>query len=329
MDINLKGFKANCGHTQMGDLAIHRGRRMTESETRMAVNYGIEQGYELASQIPDEVLDAICDPRNSDYAKYDDTPRFLTLEALSDILRDIAGYRGYLEMTNAKNERKMKYSCPRIVQGHLAIEELTMAQFLLIREFIRICKRDGKWPNPDFGTPVNPRIEALLDEISQITTEDQKSQTNDETQNPNKRRCAKPRAMDRRPAHRQRRKLRLIRANVPQPAPRHTEPSARPPHANRIRNPEHKRIMLQSDTPYIVVPMEVMDKLNHQLFIFRANCPEHLKGSLDFADHNRLHIAAMLAAGMLANEVRCYPVDRALELADQLIAACEKGGQDA
>lgn len=41
--------------------------------------------------------------------------------------------------------------------------------------------------------------------------------------------------------------------------------------------------MLQSDTPYIAVPMEVMDKLNHQLFIFRANCPEHLKGSLDFA----------------------------------------------
>ena len=40
--------------------------------------------------------------------------------------------------------------------------------------------------------------------------------------------------------------------------------------------------MLQSDTPYIAVPMEVMDKLNHQLFIFRANCPEHLKGSPDF-----------------------------------------------
>ena len=32
--------------------------------------------------------------------------------------------------------------------------------------------------------------------------------------------------------------------------------------------------MLQSDTPYIAVPMEVMDKLNHQLFIFRANCPD-------------------------------------------------------
>lgn len=27
----------------------------------------------------------------------------------------------------------------------------------------------------------------------------------------------------------------------------------------------------------------------------------------------------MLAAGMLANDVRCYPVDRALELADKLI----------
>lgn len=37
-----------------------------------------------------------------EYAKYDDTPRFLTLEALSDILRDIAGYRGYLKITNAK-----------------------------------------------------------------------------------------------------------------------------------------------------------------------------------------------------------------------------------
>lgn len=36
-------------------------------------------------------------------------------------------------------------------------------------------KLNGKWPNPDFGTPVNPRIEALLDEIIQITTEDQKA----------------------------------------------------------------------------------------------------------------------------------------------------------
>ena len=39
-----------------------------------------------------------------------------------------------------------------------------------------------------------------------------------------------------------------------------------------------------------------------------------------FKNHNRLHIAAILAAGMLANDNRCYPVDRALELADALIA---------
>lgn len=102
MNINLKGFKSNCGHTQMGDLAIHRGRRMTESETRMAVNYGIEQGYELASQIPDEVLDAICDPHNSDYAKYDDTPRFLTLEALSKAIGSLREAEQYLKITNAK-----------------------------------------------------------------------------------------------------------------------------------------------------------------------------------------------------------------------------------
>lgn len=61
-------------------------------------------------------------------------------------------------------------------------------------------------------------------------------------------------------------------------------------------------------------------------------CPsQHFDNIINqsFADHNRLHIAAMLAAGMLANEVRCYPIDRALELADQLITACKKGGQDA
>lgn len=48
-----------------------------------------------------------------------------------------------------------------------------------------------------------------------------------------------------------------------------------------------------------------------------------------FREHNRLHIAAILAAGMLASEVRCYPVDRALELADALIAECEKGDNNA
>lgn len=41
--------------------------------------------------------------------------------------------------------------------------------------------------------------------------------------------------------------------------------------------------MLQKDTPYIVVPMDAMDKILHQIGIFRENCPEHLKESLEFA----------------------------------------------
>lgn len=99
MDVNIKGFKANCNDGPMGDFIMHKGHRMTESETRMAVNWGIENGYELASQLPDVVVDAICDPHNSDYEKYDDTPYFFTIESLRPILREIAGYRGYLEMT--------------------------------------------------------------------------------------------------------------------------------------------------------------------------------------------------------------------------------------
>lgn len=45
-----------------------------------------------------------------------------------------------------------------------------------------------------------------------------------------------------------------------------------------------------------------------------------------FRDHNRLQIAAILAAGLLANDARCYPIGRALELADELITInyCEK-----
>ena len=38
--------------------------------------------------------------------------------------------------------------------------------------------------------------------------------------------------------------------------------------------------MIQSNTSYIVVPMEVMDRLNHQLFIFRYSpkLTDKLKG---------------------------------------------------
>ena len=50
-----------------------------------------------------------------------------------------------------------------------------------------------------------------------------------------------------------------------------------------------------------------------------------LKGS--FREHNRLHIAAMLCAGMLANDCNVYPIDRAIKFADKLISECEKGGE--
>ena len=41
--------------------------------------------------------------------------------------------------------------------------------------------------------------------------------------------------------------------------------------------------MIQKDKPYIVVPMVVMDRILHQVGIFRANCPEHLIDSCEFA----------------------------------------------
>lgn len=83
----------------MGDFAIHNGRRMTESETRMAVNWGIKNGFETASMIPTEILDAICEPTCHDYDEYDDTPDFFTLETLRPILREIQGWHDTIDMT--------------------------------------------------------------------------------------------------------------------------------------------------------------------------------------------------------------------------------------
>lgn len=83
----------------MGDLAVHNGRRMTERETRMAVNYGIRHDIKTASMIPAEILDDICDPACHDYDKYDDTPDFFTLETLRPILREIQGWRDTIDMT--------------------------------------------------------------------------------------------------------------------------------------------------------------------------------------------------------------------------------------
>lgn len=79
MDVDIKGFKANFGDGPMGDSFIYKGRRMTERETRMAVNWGIKNGFKTARMIPTEILDAICDPARNDYDEYDDTPHFFSL----------------------------------------------------------------------------------------------------------------------------------------------------------------------------------------------------------------------------------------------------------
>ena len=52
-----------------------------------------------------------------------------------------------------------------------------------------------------------------------------------------------------------------------------------------------------------------------------------LKGS--FNEHNRLHIAAMIMSGLLVLDKEEYPVRRALDLADALIAKCKEGGDNA
>ncbi len=89
MNLDFKGYKHNCGHQPMGDLIIHKGRKLSESDTRKLVNYAIEQGYETLADVPDEVADKICDAGNSDFDKYDDTPTFYTLGTIADAIRRI------------------------------------------------------------------------------------------------------------------------------------------------------------------------------------------------------------------------------------------------
>lgn len=45
-----------------------------------------------------------------------------------------------------------------------------------------------------------------------------------------------------------------------------------------------------------------------------------------FSKHNRLHVASVLMAGLLASGKDKHPVKRALELTDALIVEVEKGG---
>ena len=89
MNVDLKGFKRNCGNRLMGDFIIHKGRRMSERDTRVLVNYAIEQGYENIADVPDEIADMCCDASNHELDKYDDAPDFYTLEEIEHALNRI------------------------------------------------------------------------------------------------------------------------------------------------------------------------------------------------------------------------------------------------
>lgn len=97
MNLDLKGYKNNCHNMLMGDLIIHKGRRLTESETRKLVNYGIEKGYRLLSEIPDEVADRICDTDNpqEEFEKYDDTPDFIAFAEIESAIRKVSNFWMY------------------------------------------------------------------------------------------------------------------------------------------------------------------------------------------------------------------------------------------
>ena len=45
-----------------------------------------------------------------------------------------------------------------------------------------------------------------------------------------------------------------------------------------------------------------------------------------FREHNRLHIAAIIMPGLLASGKEKHPVRRAMDLADALVAECDKEG---
>lgn len=59
-----------------------------------------------------------------------------------------------------------------------------------------------------------------------------------------------------------------------------------------------------------------------------VNCDKQFDNILKdgFHDHNRLHIASIIMSGLLASGKEKHPVRRALDLADALIAKCDKEG---
>lgn len=97
MGFNLKGYKNDYKNRLMGDCIIYKGRRMTERETRKLVNYSIEHGYKLLSEVPDEIAARICDIKNrhEEFKQYDDTPDFIALPEIERVIRKVSRYWCY------------------------------------------------------------------------------------------------------------------------------------------------------------------------------------------------------------------------------------------
>lgn len=89
MNLDLKGFKRQNWPMPVSDVIIHKGRHLSESDTRKLVNYAIEQGYETLADVPDEIADKVCDAYNKDFDKYDDTPALYSLEYIKATLRKV------------------------------------------------------------------------------------------------------------------------------------------------------------------------------------------------------------------------------------------------
>ena len=62
---------------------------MSERDTRVLVNYAIEQGYETLRDVPDEIADKCCDASNHELDEYNDAPDFYTLEEIESAIRRI------------------------------------------------------------------------------------------------------------------------------------------------------------------------------------------------------------------------------------------------
>lgn len=73
----------------MGDFIIHKGRRMSERDTRVLVNYAIELGFETIKDVPDEIADKCCDAFNHELDEYNDEPDFYTLDEIESALRRV------------------------------------------------------------------------------------------------------------------------------------------------------------------------------------------------------------------------------------------------